>query len=503
MLDLLNKFITHNTVLNSLEQVEDNTVIKCKALIMHFNKSFNGWAVKEDVVKQRMSTLINKPIVARYYSEEENNGLDALGDHEPTTIKLRGTNGEVDLPSTNTKAIGVTTNVYIDYIDPQDHTLGKGLWAEGIIWALDNINETSLLLEWFSNNIPILLSVEWYYSQETFMDNTRWILDPTFSAVCLLNSELRGEKPIYYGNYDVAHLDLLLNQQHYNSFNQAVKADLEKGNSFNDIENKIENGDDRLENIFLKALNDISFGEIRDKIYSALAKVMIAEEYNSMWISLWDVYDTYFIYETYNGTEWVRFKINYTKGENDELVVDYENRKQVVRQDVYVEVSEVQSLNTKIDELTQELNGKAEEFNNKVEELNVVNVEKESLNETIIGLNSQIEELKPYKETVDAQEYEKALNEKKEYYSEKFNAMGAKEKYESEDVQNLIKQTLNSDEGMKAELQLNKMIVEMVQATNSKKETNSQNNYKELNSKMDGLIPTKENFVDNYGFDIN
>jgi len=82
--------------------------------------------------------------------------------------------------------------------------------------------------------------------------------------------------------------------------------------------------------------------------------------------------------------------------------------------------------------------------------------------------------------------------------------MNAKEKFDTEEVQALIKQTLNSEEGFKAELELNKMIVEMVQnVSNSKnQEPNSQNNYKELNSKMDNLIPTDNGFVKNYGFEI-
>ncbi len=489
--NITEKLITHHFHVNSIEQNEDNTVIKFKAIVHDFLPTVNGWAITEDTASKRIHTLINKHIVTRYYSADENGGIDCLGDHEPSSTILRGTD-DIEIPKMLTNSIGTITNAYIDWIDSENQSLGKAVWAEGVLLAMENINEIGLLLEWFEKDIKILISVEWWYTTSiTDINNVIWIADPTYSNICILNSEQRGDKPIIYGNYDYANLQL--------QFNQAIKADLDSKSSLEIDKQNNNKGSDNLENIFIKALNDISFGEIRNKIYSALAKVMVAEEYNSMWLSDWDIYETYFIYETYSGTEWVRYKIDYTKSENDELTVDYESKKQVVRQDVYVEVSEVQALNTKIDELKNDLNSKTEELTNVVSE-------KGKLDETIISLNSTIEELKPFKDEIDKQKYEVSLNEKQTYYSEKFNAMNAKEKFESEEVQGLIKQTLNPEENVQAELTLNKMLVDMLQVKKevNSKETNLQNDFKELNSKMNNLIPTNDdNFVGNYGFEVN
>lgn len=495
-MNVVDKLITHHFHINSLEQTEDETIIKFKALVHTFEQTPNGWGITEDTASKRIHTLINKHIVTRYYSADENNGIDCLGDHENSETILRGTD-DVKIPKMLTNSIGTITNAYIDYIDENNESLGKAVWAEGVLLAMENMNEVSLLMEWFEKDVKILISVEWWYTTSVKDNNgSTWIADPTYSNVCILNSEQRGDKPVIYGNYDYANIQL--------QFNQAIKADLESKESFNNIsknniKNEIEkNGDDSLEtNIFKKALNELSFGDIRDEIYSDLAKKMVAEEYNNIWISLYYVFENYFIYEVYEDSNWIYYKISYTKTETG-VDVDLASKVKVERDSVWKEVPQVQALNTKIEELTIEITTKDES-------LNTLNTEKETLTQTISGLNSTIEELTPYKETVDTQEYEKALNEKKEYYSDKFGAVNAKEKFDTEEVQTLIKQTLNSEEGTKAELALNKMIVEMVQTItiDNKKEDSPQNSYKELNSNMNNLIPTKESFVKNYGFEIN
>src|SRR3712207_7261180 len=58
-----------------------------------------------------MNTLIGKRIVCKYISNEENNGIDALGDHEEKESKNR--DGD-DVVITDTIAIGFIENVYID-----------------------------------------------------------------------------------------------------------------------------------------------------------------------------------------------------------------------------------------------------------------------------------------------------------------------------------------------------------------------------------------------------
>ena len=493
MNQFVDKLIRHDFALNSLEQSEDKTVIKFKACVLDFLKSHNGWAISKSTCEKRMHTLVNKHIVVRYYSEEENGGLDAFGDHEETSVKLRGT--DIMLPATKTHSIGTITNAYIDYVEPNSPLSGEAVWIDGVILAMENINEASLLLEWHENNIPILTSVEWYYTQDMYdNEGTQWIVDPTFSNLCILNSEARGDKPIIYGNYDCSHIELMVNQ-----LNQAVKDDLA-------INNKHQRKDDDMENVFLKALNDISFGQIRSKIYSALSKVMVASEYERLWISDWDVYDTYFIYETYDGENWIKFKVEYTKTEDDEIEVNYEDRKQVERQDVYVEV---QVANNQLEEIKTELNTIKEEkanletqLNEKAEEIISISEEKVNLNETIVALNSKISELEPFKAEYDKAEFDKALIARVEELKPKFVKFNGLDVFESEEVQSLVKDTLDVEKALNAKLAIYEKLDEVIGAFNIDDNSNTGNGVVGMNTKsLNNLVPDKKDFVSKYGFD--
>lgn len=494
MNNFIEKLIRHDFALNSLEQAEDKTIIKFKACVMDFKKSYNGWAIARSVAEKRMFTLVNKHIVVRYFTEEENGGLDAFGSHEETAVRLRGT--DIMIPATKTHSIGTITNVYIDYVEPNNPLSGDAMWIDGIILAAENINEAGLLLEWHENNIPILTSVEWYYSEDMIdNDGTQWILNPTFSNLCILNSEHRGDKPIIYGNYDCSHIELMVNQ-----LNKAVNADLA-------INNKETNGKgDGMENIFLKALNDISFGEIREAIYSALAKVMIADEYNRLWISTWDVYDTYFIYETYDGENWIKFKVGYTKSEGDEIVVDYANKKQVERQDIYVEVesaqAQVEQVQTQLNTVLTEKEELEKQLNKKNEELVTIGEEKVALNETIVSLNSKVAELEPFKIEIEKAEFEKALNEKIDEYKAKFVKFNGLEVFETEEVQELVKDTLNQEKSINAKLALYEKLDEVIESFNMAEEPKEDEPVVETgHKKLNNLVPNVSDFVNKFGFE--
>lgn len=493
MNQFIDKLIRHDFAINSLEQSDDKTVIKFKACVLDFMRSHNGWAISKSTCEKRMHTLVNKHIVVRYYSEEDNGGLDAFGDHEETSVKLRGT--DIMLPATNTHSIGTITNAYIDYVEPNNPLSGEAVWIDGVILAMENINEASLLLEWHENNIPILTSVEWYYTQDMYdNDGTRWIVDPTFSNLCILNSEARGDKPIVYGNYDCSHIELMVNQ-----LNQAVKDDLA-------LNNKHKRKDDDMENVFLKALNDISFGQVRSKIYSALSKVMVASEYERLWISDWDVYDTYFIYETYDGENWIKFKVEYTKTENDEIEVNYEGRKQVERQDVYVEVqvadSQVEEIKTELNTIKEEKANLETQLNEKAEEIVSISEEKVTLNETIVALNSKISELEPFKTEHDKAEFEKALNAKIEELKPKFEKFNGLDVFDSEEVQSLVKDTLDGEKALNAKLAIYEKLDEVIGAFNIEDNSNAGNGVVGMNTKsLNNLVPDKKDFVSKYGFD--
>lgn len=510
---ILNRMITHNFYINSIEEVkEDKSVLKFKAVVLDFEQSHNKWAVSEDTARKYMKTLLHKHIVTRYYSEDENDGIDALGDHEPSSTHLRGSNGDVEIPITNTRSIGTITNVWIAPLDPNNSLSKNVMWCEGILLAWDNLNECSLLLEWAGNNIPILTSVEWYYTQNMIdNDGVEWIVDPNFSALTILNSEQRGNKDIVYGNYDCSHIKLMLNNDHYQQFNSAVMEDIKNGSTKQEEIKKINGkGDEHMENRFLKAFNDISFGQIRSKIYEALSKVMIAEEYNTMYIGMWDIYDTYIIYETYLEYEWVRYKIDYTKSENDEITVDYASRKKVERQDVYVEVSEVQTATNSLTKEKEDIELKLNEVNETVETLkNDLTTSKDTeivLNSTIVELTSKVEDLEKCKNELDEIKYNEKLEETKATYFTEFNSFNSAEKFETEEVQELIKDTLDNEKSFNSVIKLKDILLECAKTVVPVKENSKDGNSGvEYSKSLNSAIPKgkSKSYVDEYGFDIN
>lgn len=497
MNEFIEKLIRHDIKLNSLEQSEDKTVIKFKACVLDFKQSHNGWAISKNTCEQRMHTLVNKHIVVRYYSEDENGGLDAFGDHEETSVKLRGT--EIMLPSTNTHSVGTITNAYIDYVEPNNPLSGEAVWIDGVILAMENINEASLLLEWQENDIPILTSVEWYYTQDMYdNDGIQWIVDPTFSNLCILNSEDRGNKPVIYGNYDCSHIELMINQ-----LNQAVKDDLA-------INNKQNNGKgEDMENRFIKALNGLSVGELSDKVYAALRGVMTCDEYYDTYVSDYNVFydEKFFIYHVYKTDGCEYYKVTFELDADENIVIDFENKQQVKREQVWVTVETAQG---QVEEVQQQLNKVQSEkeelekqLNTKTEEIVSVTEEKISLSEQIVSLNSTIAELEPFKVEHDKAEFEKALNEKVAEYEPKFAKFNALEVFNSEEVQGLIKDTLDVEKGLNAKLAIYEKLDEVIESFNMIEDKDTPVGNVDKNTKsLNNLVPTPKSYVDKFGFDV-
>lgn len=496
MNDLIDKLISHDFALNSLEQTEDKTIIKFKACVMDFKQSHNGWAISKSVAEKRMHTLVNKHIVVRYFTEDENGGLDCFGDHEETAIKLRGT--DIMIPATNTHSIGTITNAYIDYEELGNPLSGEALWIDGVILAMENINEASLLLEWHENNIPILTSVEWYYSQDMIdNDGTQWIVDPTFSNLCILNSEARGDKSIVYGNYDCSHIELMINQ-----LNKAVNADLAINNKENDGK-----GED-MENRFLKAMNGLSIGEYSSKIYSELRKVMTCDDYYDTYVSDYNVYidEKFFVYHVYKTDGCEYWKVTFEVDGDGNMTIDFEGKEQVKHEQVWVTVqtaqAQVEEVQTQLNAVVAEKEDLEKQLNEKNEELVAVGEEKVTLNETIVSLNSKVAELEPFKIEAEKAEFEKALNEKIDEYKAKFIKFNGLDVFESEEVQGLVKDTLDTEKAINAKLALYEKLDEVIGSFNMVVEPKEDEPIVEVgNKKLNNLVPDTSDFVDKFGFE--
>ena len=139
-----------------------------------------------------------------------------------------------------------------------------------------------------------------------------------------------------------------------------------------------------MENIFLKSMNGLSFGDIRDKIYTELSKVMVASEYEWIWISAYDIFDDYFVYETRIDETWVTFRVPYTKSEDGEVTIAYDQKAKAEFKTEWVAVTEMTTVQNSLNAKETELST----ANNTIVDLQKQLNEKE---ETIKSLNSKVE----------------------------------------------------------------------------------------------------------------
>lgn len=488
-----NKKGTFYMQLNSLNIDDDDpSILKAIYSVHDFNKSENNDIIEQSVCKENMATLMTKPIVCRYISKDENNGIDALTNHEQTIDISRDTGEEI--PYNNTIAIGTITNVYMSEDENPE------LIAEATLWFDKYYNICSLLMEWMSKGINISTSVEYLYCNYKMENKIKSILSPIiYLGLCVLNSEKRGELPQVVPAYNSSHL-LSLNE--IDRWDKAVcQAITQNQNSLKenvDINNNGQKEENLLkENMFYKAICELSFGDIREEIMTELSKVMTADEFYSVWVSNYSIYDTYFIYESYITDKYVNFKVSYVKTET-EVTIDLTNKTKVERSDIWVEVSTMQTsvneLQGKIDNLTIDLTTANESITSLNSEKETLETNVTTINETITSLNTQIETLQPIVDTFNVEKLQKSINEKKEYYSNKFKAVNAVEKFNSEEVQTLITNSVGeTDESKDAILSLNSMLVDLVQVT-----TIVPNVIRENASKNENLIPTAIDFDSRY-----
>lgn len=166
-----------------------------------------------------------------------------------------------------------------------------------------------------------------------------------------------------------------------------------------------------------------------------------------------------------------------------------------------VEDNVTKELEDKISNLEDELENLNKEKENLVKEKEEVSDKLNQANEKIIALNEEIISIKPLvdeynkiKKEEKARLEEEKLEELTNEYEKKFNSLGASKKFKSEEVQNLLKESIK-DESKKNEL--NSMIVDLITIKNDNK-----NKLKSIDNSvdMDNLIPDDENGASKYGF---
>ena len=437
------------------------TTLNAKFVIHGFDVSWNGQIIEEDVCKENMETLIGQPVLVKYYNEG-NAKKDHLGTHEVYVTKNRDT-GE-DMQATDTVAIGTFQSVAIEDVDFNG---GKKrcLVGNAELWADRYWNVCSLLNEWLENDVHIFCSCEYTFRNYEMKDNVQYIKSPyAYTGHTILNSEEKDGYGIVLPAYDEATMVC---------WNEALHKDEQSNN---------QKGVNKLENVFLTALNELSMGETRRGIYDALANVMTAAEYQYMWLSDWQIYNDYFVYETYENDEWKHYKVGYSKS-GDDITVDYASKTEVKYESVMVEVNEVQAqIETAVNEAKVELEAKIEDLNGQLSEkeaaLNTAQEEvvaqKEtvvSLNETITSLNATIEGLSDYKEKYEAEVYNQKLNEATEKYKAKFEKLNAMDKFELDETQTLIAETIDAEKSLNAKDKLADMFIELLDSVNVQHKT--------------------------------
>lgn len=471
--------------LNSLQQnVEDPSILNALFIIHDFELSWNGQVITEEVCVENMNTLINKPIVCHYIPKDENDGLDALTDHEEFIDVDRNTDKK--FISTNTIAIGVINEVYIDTYTNENGDEKKALFAKSVLWYDKYRNICSLLQEWVNKEISIPASVEYMYCNYNVVDSVEYVQSPIiYLAHALLNAEDRNDYPKISPAYDSARL-ISLNMQ--DKWNKAVAQAI----SHNKQINKIKEG----EAMFFKKVNELSHGDVRSKIYEQLAKIMSADEYNRIWISSYGVYDNYFIYEVWVDDGYEYFKVEYAKNESDELSINLDSKVKVEKVSDWKEVkNQIQTLNTKVEELEVQLSTKEETIISLNSEKETLSTELNSATEKLTSLNSKLETLEEIEKQFNADKFAKALSERKIEFETKFKSVNAIDKFNSEEVQDMIKNSIEDGNVLNS---LNAMIVELIPAPIEDKKDEDKF-IKDLNNKqIKNLIPKDNSFESRY-----
>ena len=258
-----------------------------------------------------------------------------------------------------------------------------------------------------------------------------------------------------------------------------------------DILKKYKNVPEELKNIIdtNTVKNELSQEDVRDELRNQLVEKLGVDKYD-VWISGSMVYDSYFIYELWNSVseEYEYYKATFAR-QGDVLTVDVDNIEKVERKTIWVTVDEMNVI-----------------INNKDEEIKILNKEKLELIEKnndisskVINLGEEINKLQlienKYNEIIENEEKakdEKLLNEKIDYFKNKFESLGAGKKFESEEVQNLLTNCIKDKDSLFA---LNQMLVELVDDRDDKKA------YKKTEkvSVIKDLIPL-DDIEEKYGF---
>ena len=469
-----------NKVYNE-DNLEDPTLLKATFIILEINKkSENNEVITEEEALKMAKTMALKPLTCQY-TPTSNYFIpdDHFGGHGVYKEKFRLDGSEY--LATKSFAIGVAKEgCWVDTVE-KDGEQVKVLKCDFYLWVTRYLNICSLMEEIFESGAELYSSCEYTYKKEDVevIDGIKYPKNLIFQGHCLLGR--REDGSIVEPAFDISKMTSF-NEKWTSTVNEFIKINNEKERNDNMLISKEQ---------WLTVVNEMSQGEIKSSLYDALSKVMTADEFYGIWISSWNVYDTYFVYEKPIDNGYKYYKVNYTKTET-EVTIDFEGKVEVKFSEMWIPVEdsekvvnekeeEITSLNEKITTLENDnttLNEKIKILENDKTTLNnkIVSLEGEkvSLNEkyeqatnTVTELNEKVSVLQPIVDTYNKEQYEKTLNEKITYYENKFLSLNAKDKFNAKETQDLIVKSLND---IDAKEKLNDMIIELVPQFNEKQD---------------------------------
>jgi len=159
----------------------------------------------------------------------------------------------------------------------------------------------------------------------------------------------------------------------------------------------------------------------------------------------------------------------------------------------------------KITELDGQIKEKDDTISNLKAELDKANNEKSEImnkfteaTNKIAELQGQVKEMTPIVEKYHEEQYNNKLNSAKESYKIKFEKCGLLDVFETEEIQNLIKDTINEDEAIatKAKFVLSEKLLNAIHI-----EDVSIDGVQELASDTKNLVPEASEFETIYGFE--
>lgn len=410
----------------------DPTKMYGSFIILDFEVSRNGVIISEDVALDGSKSIKNMPIVTKFYGDD-------FGSHEFVEEDI---NGKKKIKR-DTIPIGVfSTKGYIEEIEINGKKK-RVLMADGLLWYSRFKDACDLLYKWIDEGTKVNMSCEYLYKNISIIDDIEYHLKPIyFDGHCILSTKV---KPAY----DSA---TIINTSEFNMLVAQV-INQEKDEEDNILkETKIKIEEIEQEETRTQP-NELSHDDIRSQIREQVK----AHIQGAKWLWVVDVFETYAIVNVEYEDGWKYYKYNYTIS-GATLTIDIESQTEVKEKHEWVAVTD--ELQVELDKVKKEKDALAAKFNDATN--------------TIISLNSTIEQLKPFQEQMlNAQRKTKLANQV-EMYKTKFNAVNAMDAFKSEEVQALIMKSIeDSDEGKNALLKLNEILFDSIKVEEVKIQTNA------------------------------